>query len=170
MRLLFPSFTLWAVVVLLAISPVRAGELPAPNGPVILTVDGAIANHNGDGIARFDMEMLTALGVHKIVTETSWTEGKVEFEGVLARAVMAAVGANGTSVKAFAINDYHSDVPVSNFDDYDVILAFAMNGKALTRRDKGPLWIIYPWDDHPELNEQSIIRQSVWLLKHLTVQ
>ena len=146
MRLKLTSIALWAVTILLAISPARASELPAPTGPVVLTVDGAISTHNGDGVARFDLEMLKALGVHKLVTTTFWTDGKKVFEGVLMRDILNAVGAKGTLAIAYAIDDYSSAIPIADFADFDVIDAFSMNETALTRRDKGPLWIVYPWD------------------------
>lgn len=158
------------VAVMLFSTAAKAGELAAPVGPVVLTVDGSITNGNGGGKARFDMAMLKALGIHRTQTETSWTDGMITFEGVLARDVMNAVGAQGSAVNAVALDDYSSQVPLADFKAYDVILAFAMDGKPLSRRDKGPLWIIYPWTELPELKIKETVTHAVWQLKLLTVQ
>lgn len=45
-----------------------AGDLPAPKGPVVLEVGGAISNTNAAGKARFDIEGLEALGVVEMRT------------------------------------------------------------------------------------------------------
>jgi len=83
---------------------------------------------------------------------------------------MTAVGASGKAVRAEALNDYSSVIPLEEFRNHDVILAFAMDGKELTRRDKGPLWIIYPWDDNPDLKSPDRASYAVWQLRRLTVQ
>lgn len=152
-------------------APVLAGEpLPQPSGRVILTVSGAIENTNGDGVARFDRAMLELLGVTEISTSTSWTDGVSRFEGVLARDVLKAVGAGGDQVSAQALNDYTIDIPVSDFESYDVLFAFRMDGVELTARDKGPLWIVYPRDQNPELRNQHVDSKWLWQLVKFDVK
>jgi hypothetical protein len=53
---------------------VRAGELPQPQGPVILTVSGGIANTNAEGVAKFDLNMLENIGLSEFTTMTAWFE------------------------------------------------------------------------------------------------
>ncbi len=59
--------------------------------------------------------MLNALGSHRVVTHTPWTDGAAVFTGVLARDVLDAVGAKGTSVLATALDDYASEIPIQDF-------------------------------------------------------
>jgi hypothetical protein len=152
-------------------APVLAGEpLPQPSGRVILTISGAIENTNGDGDARFDRAMLERLGVTKVDTSTSWTDGVTRFEGVLARDLLKAVGASGDQVSARALNDYAIEIPFSDFESYDVLFAFRMDDVDLTPRDKGPLWIVYPRDGHPELRNQKVDAKWIWQLVKLDVQ
>jgi hypothetical protein len=151
-------------------APLDAGELRRPNGPVILTVDGLITSTNAPGCAEFDRAMLEELGLSRMRTWTPWTDGEQEFEGVLAKQLMAAVGATGTEVRAFALNDFESVIPLADFESYPVMLAMRMNGKQLEVREKGPLWIVYPWSDHPELDDLPTRKRSVWQLTFLHVQ
>jgi hypothetical protein len=65
------------------------------------------------------------------------------------------------------LNDYSADIPLSDFMNYDVILAWSMDGQPLTRRDKGPLWIIYPRDAVPELRDERYEHRWVWQLASL---
>jgi hypothetical protein len=158
---------------LLALAP-RAGAwaqpLPRPAGEVILTVDGAIENKNGPDGALFDRAMLEALGLQRLRTSSPWTDGVVEFEGVPARAVMRAVGARGQRVIASALNDYQVDIPLEDFEDYPVLFALKMDGHELTVRDRGPIWIVYPRDDYPELRNERVNARWVWQLSGLTVE
>ena len=146
-------------------------DLPRPTGRVVLTVTGAIACTNAlDGRAEFDREALAGLGLTELTTRTPWTDGEVTFEGVLARDLMRAVGAEGTEVHAVALNDYEADIPLADFERYPVLLAMRADGEPLRVRDKGPLWVIYPWSRHPELGDADTRGKSVWQLELLDVR
>lgn len=142
----------------------------APTGRVILEISGAITNVNGDGVMRYDRDMLEALGMHEIITETPWTDGSVTFRGVLARDLMASAGATGTQIKAIALNDYSVEIPVPDFETYGVILALQKDGEYLTVRNRGPLWIIYPWTDETELQNELYYSRSIWQLRTIDVR
>lgn len=145
----------------------HAEPLPQPEGRAILEVTGKIANRNDGDKAVFDLAMLESLGKTTLVTTTAWTEGKQEFEGVLLSALVERVGASGGTVAAVALNDYKVDIPVSDFADYPVVLAYRMNGKRLKIRDKGPLWVVYPQDDFPALKTKQTQSKWVWQVKEL---
>lgn len=144
--------------------------LPRPSGPVILTVTGSIAKSNAPGRAEFDLAMLEALGVETLITSTSWTDGPQRFEGVRASQLLRAVGAEGSSVRAIALNDYLAEIPTEVIEDFPVLLAIRQNGAVLTARDKGPIWMVFPRDDYPELNDPRIDIQWVWQLREIEVR
>jgi len=159
-----------AALVLPAVAPVAlAEELAAPAGDIVLTIDGKIGRENAPGQADFDLDMLRAMPVVTFRTSTPWTEGPVEFEGVLLDDVFKAVAASGTSIKAAALNDYIADVDVATVVSAGAILAYRMNGAELSVRDKGPLWIMFPFDENPKLKAETIYSQSVWQLRKLTI-
>lgn len=147
-----------------------ADPLARPTGPVILTVTGAISVTNAPGKAEFDLKMLQALGVEQLTTTTNWTDGKQVFEGVQVHKLLDAVGAHGTTISAVALDDYASDIPIDDFTKYPALLAYSMNGKVMTARDKGPIWIVYPRDDHPELKDPLLDSHWVWQLKDIDVK
>jgi len=147
-----------------------AQRLPEPTSRVILEVSGKIAKTNAPERARFDLKALEALGITKVTTSTPWTEGKKVFEGVRLRDLLQAVGADGTTITPVALNDYKLDIPREDFDKYPVILAYRMDGEELRVRDKGPLWIVYPRDDFPELDNRLIRSRWVWQVKELMVR
>lgn len=150
--------------------PSVADDLPVPEDQVILTVSGAIETANQAETAVFDRTMLEALPQVTIRTTTSWTDGVTEFEGPRVADVLESTGANGETVTAIALNDYAVPIPANDFEEYDVILALRMNGETMSRRDKGPIWIIYPRDDFPELATVEYNARWVWQLRELRVE
>jgi hypothetical protein len=144
--------------------------LPEPTGPVVLQISGSIAKSNSDVGVKLDRAALESLGVTTLKTTTVWTVGEVEFEGVLVRDVLDAVGAHGSEVVARALNDYVVTLPLEELYQYPVLLAFKMNGEYLHVRDKGPLWIVYPRDQFPELRNSMTDKKWVWQLSELEVR
>jgi hypothetical protein len=147
-----------------------AAPLTSPQGDPILVVSGSITNTNDGEVARFDRQMLEAIGTVKVTTLTPWYDTPSEFEGVSMRALMAFVGARGSEVLATALNDYRSAIPMSDFDRYDVVLALRRDGKPMPIRDKGPLFIVYPFDSDPQLQTEQYYSRAVWQVKELNVR
>lgn len=150
--------------------PSQAAPLDAPRGEPILVVSGSIANTNDGESARFDREMLERIGTVKLSTMTPWYSDVVEFEGVPMRALLRAVGAVGTEVVATALNDYRSTIPIADFERFDVLLALRRDGRPMPIRDKGPLFIVYPFDSDAELRSEKYYSRSVWQVKELLVR
>nr|VUD34293.1 oxidoreductase [Raoultella sp. NCTC 9187] len=67
---------------------------------------------------------------------------------------MDLVAAKGKSARVIALNDYTTIVPIDDFHKFPVILALKMNGEYMRVRDKGPLFIVYPYDSSPDLQNQ----------------
>lgn len=147
-----------------------ADTIPKPKGDVVLRVEGNISNSNAPSGVQFDRSMLDSLGRHSLKTSTSWTDGVPTFEGVRLADVLAKVGAKGKTIIATALNDYSVEIPKSDATTYNVLLADTMNGKKLSLRDKGPLWIVYPRDQHAELNTESFNDRWIWQLGKLEIR
>lgn len=146
-----------------------AHELPLPSGPVVLTVSGRIASTNVDGKAMFDLAMLDGLEQHTTITETPWHDGTQRFSGVLISSLLKAIGARGSEVTVTALNAYFADIPMTDFSHDPVILASRINGELLSVRDKGPLFVIYPFDGNSELHNEVHFGRSVWQVTSIEV-
>jgi hypothetical protein len=153
----------------LSISPALAGALPAPAGQPILTISGLIDNTNAGQTAVLDRAMLDALPGRTTTTATPWYDGKVSFTGPLGSELLKLVGAHGTMVKVTAVDDYSSEIPLQDFLDSPVIFADMLNAKPMSLRDKGPLFIIYPFDIRPDFYNEAYFGKSVWQIKALEV-
>lgn len=168
--------TRWRVPALLAMlalalpgAPAAAEPPPPPAGPVLVTVAGAVENANrgpvdafADGLfayhelaferaAEFDLAALEALGMHETRAHYPNWPGESTFEGPLLADVLKAAGAGDGSLRAVALDGYASDIPRADLDRYPVLLALKRDGKYLGLGGRGPAWIVYPREDHAEL-------------------
>lgn len=146
-----------------------AQALEPVQGEVVLTVSGAIAKTNADAVAAFDIEMLEGLGTVTFDTSTIWTEGVQTFTGVQLADLLEAVGASGARLRAAAINDYAVEIPADDAVTGGPIVAFLRNGDRMSVRDKGPLWIIYPYDRSADYRSELVYSRSIWQLDRIEV-
>ena len=153
----------------LATSNALAQSILAPTGKVILTVTGQVSPANQSGIIAFDREGLEALGTTSFETMTPWYAAKVKFEGVPMDKLMRAVGAKGQKLSVSALNDYTTEIPMEDFEKYNVILALKRDGQYMPVSDKGPLFIVYPFDSNPELKTQKFFGRSAWQVAKMTI-
>lgn len=151
------------------VSNAGAACLPAATEKPILTIDGKIGCLGPDGSAKFDRAMLERIGMISFETTTPWYSGPVKFEGIPMTALMKLVGANGAKITAVALNDYMTEIPISDFAQFKPMLALKRNGEYMPVKDKGPLFIVYPYDSDPELKSQKYYSRSAWQVARLTV-
>ncbi|GHC50621.1 oxidoreductase [Gemmobacter tilapiae] len=136
---------------------------------MVLTVTGLIGATNGEGAATFDLAMLEALDRKTFATTTIWTEGQQVLSGVPLVELLAHLKIKGRTLKVTAVNDYSIEVPISDAVQGGPILAYLNNGQRMTLRDKGPLWLVYPYDQNPAYQSETIYARSVWQLDRIEV-
>lgn len=159
---------IWLFVILVgATGLARAADLQPPTGDVILEVTGKIANTTDGKSALFDLEGVKSLGRASLDTSTQWTEGVIHFEGIGGADFIRALGASGTEVVARALNDYEIVIPIEDFTNDYALIAYSMNGQPMSVRDKGPLWIVYPYDQSSDFRTDRYLGRSIWQLKYL---
>ncbi len=143
-----------------------AAETAAEAKERLLTVDGKTASGRTFNFTRDD---LLRLGVARISTHTPWHDGLIDFDGVLARDLMTFVGARGEKAAIFALDDYQVDVPLEDFKQFRAIFAHSMNGKPLTVEEKGPLFLVYPYDSNPQLATETYYARSIWQISRIRI-
>jgi hypothetical protein len=164
------ALSMIAAVLLATASANTALALDAPKERPILTITGKIGVTNKDSAAQFDRALLESLGTIAFETTTPWFNGLVKFEGVAMDKLMQTVQASGQRVSVIALNDYSSELPMEDFAKYGVMLALKRNGEYMPVSDKGPLFVVYPFDTNPELKNQKFYSRSVWQVTRIDVK
>jgi hypothetical protein len=148
-----------------------AAALAAPTGRVVLTLSGLAKDGKRDGRADFDMSMLEGLPQRHIQTETPWHTGSRRFSGPLLRDVIGAAGAlpagRARNARMVALNDYRVEIPAEDLERYDLVLALRLDGQPMSVRDKGPLFLMYPFDTQPALRNAVYYSRCIWQLRSI---
>lgn len=152
--------------ILLSVSLLAAVPALAQDAP-LLTVDS-----HGES-RSYDLDSLKALGESEFESTTIWTEGAHRFTGVPLAAILADSGiATGPGVEgevtATAINDYAISIPLREIDDAIPLVAYYMDGEEMSVRDKGPLWIVFPYDSDKRYQTEVVYSQSIWQLDRIS--
>lgn len=155
-------------IVLAALTSLAAMTAAQADTP-LLTLTGTVDGKPGTSVT-FDAAALAALPQITFTTSTVWTEGPQEFTGVSLGAVLRAAGMTGALLEAYAANDYSVEIPVEDWPENAPIIAHSRNGTVMSLRDKGPLWIVYPYDSDPAYRSEVIYTRSIWQLERIEVR
>ena len=159
----------WTFCVLglaLATSSLLVDKAFAEQRPILLTVQ---ISQDTPPMELTDADLL-AMDQQFFVTSTLWTAEKHSFSGPSLRHVLEQVGADpSVPVKLVAANDYAVTLqPEMIGDDYPII-ANRLDGEPFSIREKGPLWVMFPFDDQPEYKTELHYSLSVWQLTDITL-
>lgn len=155
-----PSFTLTKTVITLI---------------ALLTPSVAVAEHiltiraKGETY-EYDYQTLEAIKPTTVLTENDYVENLTVFSGPLLRDILQdlEIDANETLTMR-ALNDFAVTLPAKDAFEYDVILALTQDGERMSVREKGPIWVIYPMSDNPELQEDVYNSRLIWQLAEIEV-
>lgn len=158
-----PALPAWSA------TPATPAVPNAPAGRVVLSISGQITRRNAGGRLDLDMATLAALPQHSFTSMTPWFAQAVTFTGPLLRDVLALADASGTTLTAVALNDYKVQLPLVDASRWDVVLARLLDDKPMSTRDKGPLFIVYPFHQSEALRSERYYARSAWQLRSLIV-
>ena len=153
-----------AAVAMVLSTHALADDTPPLAGEVLLKVTGDLSNPNVGNEAHFDLAMLESLPVTEFTTNTPWSDEPQFFEGVRVDVLLDAVGTEARQFVAIGLDDYKFTVADIDFDSYPIIIAYRQNGHPISVRQLGPLRIMMPFDQYPELLTQKNESSSVWQL------
>jgi hypothetical protein len=146
-----------------------AEDLQVLTGSAILTISGDIEQLEGGDPIVFDRADLMALPATTFETSTIWTDGVQSFTGVSLQTLALEMGVNDGRLLATAINDYTVEIPLSDAVEGGPIIAYLMDGEEMSIRDKGPLWVIYPYDSDADFRSEVVYSRSIWQLDRLEI-
>lgn len=139
--------------------------VPASARDVVLTLTNPKIQ-GPKGTITFTREELAALDQAVITTGNDFIDGVAEFKGPLAHEIVDMVARAGLeSVRLTSLSDFFIEVSIAELRTYGAILALQQDGVQLSRRDKGPIWLIYPVDIYPELQDSAYTSRQIWQVR-----
>ncbi len=137
---------------------------------VVLTITGNVHKGTGTEAVDFNLAMLATLPQTSFSTKTPWYEKPRRFTGVLLKDLLASVGGSGTRLTATALNDYRVEIPAEDWLRHGALLAYLLDDKPMPVREKGPLAIVYPFDERREVRTAVYYSRAVWQLRSLELR
>ncbi len=100
-------------------------------------------------------------------TTTIWTEGEQHFEGVWLKDLIDHLGFEDGVVELSALNEYMIEIDTAEIADSEALVAYMRNGELMSVRDKGPLWMVFPYDSDPKFRTETTYAHSIWQLDRI---
>lgn len=121
-----------------------------------------VAGPNGE--TMYTPAELESLGASRMVTITPWREQAAEFDGVLLTELLEANGlSEADAIRVVAENDYAVVIPSEVWKKWPILVATRVNGKAHTRRERGPIQFVMPMSEQPEAGASGNGSNWVWM-------
>lgn len=122
-----------------------------------------------DAEAQFTDATLSDLPQVSFSTTTLWTQGQINFAGPTLQSVLEATGAiqDVATIRLTALNDYSITMETSLIGPTAPIVANRIDGAPFSVRDKGPLWVMFPFDLDIRYRSESFYALSIWQLSHI---
>ena len=60
------------------------------------------------------------------------------------------------------------DIPAESANADAPMVAYHIDGEIMSSREKGPLWVVYPYDQDVKYRTELIYSRSIWQLDRLT--
>ena len=154
------------VLPLLAISGPSVANEPDETALIIevLSQDGSLVQ-----LVELSMLDLQSRPAVTFETSTKWTEGLQKFTGVRLHVLLQELGLNDGEISLLASNDYRMRFGLDEVRPDGAIIAYEMNERPMSRRDYGPLWLVYDYDSDPVNQLETIYTRSVWQLVRISV-
>jgi hypothetical protein len=140
--------------------------LASATAEVLLVVD---VKGDGAELRSFTDADLLALPQTEFTTTTIWTTDPITFSGPTLATVLEAAGAADGAVSMVAVNDYKVEMPRSFATADAPIIANRINGEPFSIRNKGPLWVVFPFDSSTTYQTEEIYSYSIWQLTRIAI-
>jgi len=142
----------------------QAQTAMSQEAPVQLTIH---LDPKAEPIAMTDDDLM-ALDQEAFVTSTLWTPAPQRFSGPSLHSILSMAGATPPfEITLVAANDYAVTIGPDLIDETYPIIANRIDGAAFSVREKGPLWVMYPFDHHKTFKREDVYAASVWQLTQI---
>lgn len=157
-----------ALILALSGLSAQVGTAHAEEPTVLTVMDG-----QGDVLRTFSDADLAELPQNQFVTETLWTDEANSFSGPSLLAVLEAAGSGALDaydeIRLTALNEYSAIIAPELIESDVPIVATRIDGAAFSVRDKGPSWIVFPFDQDPRYQTEIVYATSVWQLRDIVL-
>lgn len=164
---------LWALLcAALAGTAAHAGKNEDCPPGTFLTITGKIKRFTDPAkkVYRFSEADFLRLSAKTISTSSEWTPVS-KWTGPSLKDVLDVPGLDpsATTLRPIALDEFASSIPLTDLATYNPLIAHSRDGKRLHDAKYGPMFIVYPRDQHRELQNPASEAKLVWALCKIEV-
>lgn len=145
--------------------------IPPPTGGVILVITGHQGVTNVGQELQLDMQTIERMGLVRYSVFDPYLRKDTVYTGVLLSTLADIL--NIDPAGAFylsAIDDYHSTITIEQIQRWPILMATRQNGKYMDLGHGGPLRIIFPYDNYPELDHFLLHDLWIWNINTIEIE
>ncbi|MDH2432479.1 molybdopterin-dependent oxidoreductase [Pokkaliibacter sp. MBI-7] len=149
------------------LSGAQASDAPYPADRPVLTITAA--HHEQVVLTLQQLEAMPSKTIGAFFPNLNDSDHSSQWRGIPLSEVLKLVDEKDKGVNIFALNNYSHPIPADDITQYDPIVAYQRDGNYMAVRNYGPLIVIYPLDDKPNLRNQDIYARMVWQVEKIDV-
>lgn len=144
--------------------------IPQPLGNLdkVLIVNTDPSANCGSKELTFSETKLLELPQHSFTTNHTWSTTPQEFSGPLLADVIKLVCPNAREVYLRSLDQYSIMINFQKLAKYQPILALKIDGKLLSIRERGPIWLMVDTNGY-KLPARSLDNLLVWQLYYIRI-
>jgi hypothetical protein len=132
----------------------------------------SVSNCKNKQNVSFTMPAFKALQSAEITTLLPWKKQDHSYSGVYLEDIIKRVdGSSLDAINVHAKNDYSVQISAAELQQHKYMLAYAINDKAITRRQKGPLILMRDLSavKVDDIHELDIVINLVWFVERIDI-
>jgi hypothetical protein len=149
-------------VICLLLSPLAAVGAAAEDGSLVIAGPG--------GQMILAPEQLQALPQRELTEQPTNFPKPGRFRGPLLADVLTAARAAGKDVKLTAADDYQVTITADEMAQHSPILALELDGETLIGHDFGPYFVMWPFREKPEIDNEAFQAKAIWQVIKIEAQ
>ena len=141
--------------------------------PVAWAQDGnlVIAGKVPDGVVTLVPQQLQALPQHELTEQPMSFPSAHVFRGPRLADVLTLAGATpGADATLTALDDYKVTITGDEMASHHPILALELDGVTLAGHDFGPYFVMWPFKEKPEIDNETFQSKAIWQVIRIDVQ
>jgi len=167
-----PKNSVFASIAALLFATAVAADPPQPVTLEPIThAEAELVIVGADGTQQsYTPASLETLTTYRMRTITPWREEPADFDCVLLSDLLEHSGLHLLDeIKVVAENDFSTTIPRALWETVPVLVATRVNGRAHTRRERGPIQFVIDMDDYQE-SPVAGERHMVWMAARIEAE
>jgi hypothetical protein len=166
----FKHYFLWILLLVLCGSD-TSGQQKKDSGHIVLTISWADSRTAPVKFELKDLEKMERKDYWTTLPPSLGVSGRHDWQGVPLRVALEAANVRDFSrLRITALDGYEVYLPAEDIKKFDPILAYRKDGQYIGILDKGPLFLIYPFDSSSKLQTMEYINRTIWQLNTIVVK